>query len=126
MTRGNGGHKDNRGYSSDRTNPGQDASGCSPWPRRSWAVHARRVPPYARRHGWRRLRLRVDDQVAISHWIVRDGEFEHAVDTRQSTSGSARQPEAAARPRPNLVRSAEYPRASQRPAAGGELQRWAL
>jgi hypothetical protein len=45
------------GYSSDRTNPG---SGCSPWPSRSRALHARRVPPSPGRRGWCRLRLRVD------------------------------------------------------------------
>jgi hypothetical protein len=57
-------------------------------------------PPVPGGTGGVALGLRVGDQVAVAHWVVPDGEFEHAVGTRQSTSGSARPPEAAARPRP--------------------------
>jgi len=83
-----------RGYSSDRTSPGQ------------WfaMVEALAGGPCSaeitvfRRRGWRHFRLRVDNQVAITHRVVGDGELEYSVEDQPSAARSA------------PVRSAEYPR----------------
>jgi hypothetical protein len=82
------------GYSSDRTSPGQwfvtvealAGAPCSQSPRHSW------------RREWRRLRLRVANQVAITHQVLGDGQLECSVEDQPSTAG------------PAPVRSDEYPR----------------
>src|ERR1019366_2760702 len=61
----------------------------SPWPGCSRAVDARRVASSAGRCGWRCLGLRVGDQVAVAHWVVGDGELEHAVEDQSPAAGPA-------------------------------------
>src|SRR5450759_1514033 len=71
--------------------------GGAGWSTQDWAERRStgRLPPRRKSsrsqisYGWRRLLLLVDDQVAISHWIVRDGEFEHAVEDQPPAPGSA-------------------------------------
>ena len=75
----------------------------SPWPSRSRAVHAWRIPPFPGGLECRLLRLRVDNQVAIMHRVVGDGELECP------TPGVQARPERDRIHAPSVVRSDEYP-----------------
>ena len=60
-----------------------------PGPGRPWALDARRVTSPGRGGWWLLLGLGVSDQVPVSHRIVADGEFEHAVEDQSPAAGPA-------------------------------------
>jgi hypothetical protein len=63
----------------------------SPWPGRSRALDAGRMPPLAGRLGSFRLGLWVSDQVPVAHRMVADGELEQAVEDQAPAAGRAPQ-----------------------------------
>ncbi len=60
----------------------------SPRVRGPGAIQARWMAPLRGRPGLGLLRLRVDDQVAVAHWVVTDRQLEQSVEVPMSVIGT--------------------------------------